>query len=241
MVSSAPCRGRAGRRGTERVVRTGRSGLRSRAFTESFRARSRFPARAPRSRGLTHASVNRGSARWRRRTGPPPSRVARRQGRGTILVQLDRPRRERRFDAQPVRRGRQADDEGETTAVSRTEDRAMHGLTVGPFAHRVANNRQRQARPFAMNDRDHAGTVLRQRESTPSCSRAPRLDAVSARSCSRRPSDTKTRRSRRVATASSLWARGDERRYEEPELCRSLRPAIGITAIHRWEIEEDEG
>lgn len=38
-----------------------------------------------------------------------------------------------------------------------------------------------------------------------------------------------------------VWARGDERRYEEPHLCPSCASAIGVTALHRWEIEEDEG
>jgi hypothetical protein len=38
-----------------------------------------------------------------------------------------------------------------------------------------------------------------------------------------------------------VWARGDERRYEEPELCPRCASAIGVTAFHRWEIEEDEG
>ena len=38
-----------------------------------------------------------------------------------------------------------------------------------------------------------------------------------------------------------VWARGDERRFEEPELCPRCASAIGVTAFHRWEIEEDEG
>ena len=38
-----------------------------------------------------------------------------------------------------------------------------------------------------------------------------------------------------------VWARGDERRFEEPELCPQCASAIGVTALHRWEIEEDEG
>jgi hypothetical protein len=38
-----------------------------------------------------------------------------------------------------------------------------------------------------------------------------------------------------------IWTRGDERRYEEPELCPRCASAIGVTALHRWEIEEDEG
>ena len=38
-----------------------------------------------------------------------------------------------------------------------------------------------------------------------------------------------------------VWTRGDERRYEEPELCPRCASAIGVTALHRWETEEDEG
>lgn len=38
-----------------------------------------------------------------------------------------------------------------------------------------------------------------------------------------------------------VWARGDERRYEEPHLCPGCASAINITALQRWEIEEDEG
>jgi hypothetical protein len=38
-----------------------------------------------------------------------------------------------------------------------------------------------------------------------------------------------------------VWARGDERRYEEPQLCPSCASAIGVSALQRWEIEEDEG
>jgi len=38
-----------------------------------------------------------------------------------------------------------------------------------------------------------------------------------------------------------VWARGEERRYEEPHLCPACASAIGMTALSRWEIEEDEG
>jgi hypothetical protein len=38
-----------------------------------------------------------------------------------------------------------------------------------------------------------------------------------------------------------VWARGEERRYEEPQLCPGCASAIGVTALQRWEIEEDEG
>jgi hypothetical protein len=38
-----------------------------------------------------------------------------------------------------------------------------------------------------------------------------------------------------------VWARGDERRYQEPPLCPTCAAAIGLTALQRWEIEEEEG
>jgi hypothetical protein len=38
-----------------------------------------------------------------------------------------------------------------------------------------------------------------------------------------------------------VWARGEERRYQEPPLCPSCAAAIGLTALSRWEIEEEEG
>jgi len=38
-----------------------------------------------------------------------------------------------------------------------------------------------------------------------------------------------------------IWTRGDERRYEEPQLCPGCASAIGVSALQRWEIEEDEG
>ncbi|MBX3198066.1 MAG: hypothetical protein KF894_07965 [Labilithrix sp.] len=38
-----------------------------------------------------------------------------------------------------------------------------------------------------------------------------------------------------------VWARGEERRYEEPHLCPGCASAIGVSALQRWEIEEDEG
>ena len=38
-----------------------------------------------------------------------------------------------------------------------------------------------------------------------------------------------------------VWARGEERRYEEPQLCPRCASAIGVSALQRWEIEEDEG
>jgi hypothetical protein len=46
-----------------------------------------------------------------------------------------------------------------------------------------------------------------------------------------------------LATSRGLlvWARGDERRYEEPLLCSDCASAIGVSALQRWEIEEDEG
>lgn len=38
-----------------------------------------------------------------------------------------------------------------------------------------------------------------------------------------------------------LWSRGDARRYEEVPLCSACGTAIGVTALTRWEIEEEEG
>lgn len=38
-----------------------------------------------------------------------------------------------------------------------------------------------------------------------------------------------------------VWSRGEERRYEEPQLCPACASAIGVSALQRWEIEEDEG
>lgn len=38
-----------------------------------------------------------------------------------------------------------------------------------------------------------------------------------------------------------VWSRGDERRYQEAPLCSSCAVAIGVSALSRWEIEEDEG
>jgi hypothetical protein len=38
-----------------------------------------------------------------------------------------------------------------------------------------------------------------------------------------------------------LWARGEERRLESVPLCASCASAIGLTALARWEIEEEEG
>ena len=38
-----------------------------------------------------------------------------------------------------------------------------------------------------------------------------------------------------------VWARGEERRYQEPPLCSACAAAIGVSALWRWETEEDEG
>ncbi len=38
-----------------------------------------------------------------------------------------------------------------------------------------------------------------------------------------------------------VWTRGEERRYQEPPLCSGCAAAIGVSALQRWEIEEDEG
>jgi hypothetical protein len=38
-----------------------------------------------------------------------------------------------------------------------------------------------------------------------------------------------------------LWTRGDEVRFERAPLCASCAAAIGMAALARWEIEEEEG
>jgi hypothetical protein len=38
-----------------------------------------------------------------------------------------------------------------------------------------------------------------------------------------------------------VWTRGDERRAQEPPLCPGCASAIGLSALQRWEIEEEEG
>ena len=38
-----------------------------------------------------------------------------------------------------------------------------------------------------------------------------------------------------------LWTRGDDVRFEKAPLCASCASAIGVTALARWEIEEEEG
>jgi len=38
-----------------------------------------------------------------------------------------------------------------------------------------------------------------------------------------------------------LWQRGGEPRFETAPLCPSCASAIGMTALARWEIEEEEG
>ncbi|HXX69208.1 MAG TPA: hypothetical protein VEK07_18630 [Polyangiaceae bacterium] len=38
-----------------------------------------------------------------------------------------------------------------------------------------------------------------------------------------------------------MWTRGPEVRFEEAPLCASCASAIGMTALARWEIEEEEG
>jgi hypothetical protein len=38
-----------------------------------------------------------------------------------------------------------------------------------------------------------------------------------------------------------VWTRGEERRCQEPPLCPSCAAAIGVSALSRWEIEEEEG
>jgi hypothetical protein len=38
-----------------------------------------------------------------------------------------------------------------------------------------------------------------------------------------------------------VWTRGSEVRYEKPPLCASCAAAVGMSALARWEIEEEEG
>lgn len=38
-----------------------------------------------------------------------------------------------------------------------------------------------------------------------------------------------------------LWTRGSESRVEKAPLCAECASAIGMTALARWEIEEEEG
>jgi hypothetical protein len=38
-----------------------------------------------------------------------------------------------------------------------------------------------------------------------------------------------------------LWTRGDEVHFEKAPLCASCAAAIGMAALARWEIEEEEG
>jgi hypothetical protein len=38
-----------------------------------------------------------------------------------------------------------------------------------------------------------------------------------------------------------VWTRGDETRREEAPLCPSCAAALGLTALARWEIDEEEG
>jgi predicted RNA-binding Zn-ribbon protein involved in translation (DUF1610 family) len=38
-----------------------------------------------------------------------------------------------------------------------------------------------------------------------------------------------------------VWTRGEEVRFEKVPLCASCASAIGVTALARWEIEEEEG
>ena len=42
-------------------------------------------------------------------------------------------------------------------------------------------------------------------------------------------------------TGAYLWARGDHVDIERAPLCAACASAIGMTALARWEIEEEEG
>lgn len=37
-----------------------------------------------------------------------------------------------------------------------------------------------------------------------------------------------------------VWTRGEEVRYEEPPLCVKCGPAIALSALRRWEEEDEE-
>jgi hypothetical protein len=43
------------------------------------------------------------------------------------------------------------------------------------------------------------------------------------------------------ARGTYLWVRGGETTLESVPLCASCASAIGVTALARWEIEEEEG
>jgi hypothetical protein len=38
-----------------------------------------------------------------------------------------------------------------------------------------------------------------------------------------------------------MWTRGDRVRFDKAPLCADCAQAIGVTALGRWEIEEEEG
>ncbi len=38
-----------------------------------------------------------------------------------------------------------------------------------------------------------------------------------------------------------VWTRGEQVRFEKAPLCSGCASAIGVTALARWEIEEEEG
>jgi hypothetical protein len=38
-----------------------------------------------------------------------------------------------------------------------------------------------------------------------------------------------------------VWTRGEQVRFERAPLCSDCASAIGVTALARWEIEEEEG
>jgi len=64
-------------------------------------------------------------------------------------------------------------------------------------------------------------------------------DARTCSVCDRRLDDVEEDS---VSRGLLLFVRGDERRWEEPELCAECSSAITISALQRWEAEEeDEG
>ena len=60
--------------------------------------------------------------------------------------------------------------------------------------------------------------------------------------CGSSPSETDAADGYRIpGRGTYLWTRGDETRIESVPLCASCASAIGMTALARWEIEEEEG
>jgi hypothetical protein len=68
------------------------------------------------------------------------------------------------------------------------------------------------------------------------------VETVSCDACGRPlPSDRDPADYAIPGSATYLWTRGHEVRFETAPLCASCASAIGMTALARWEIEEEEG